>query len=167
MKPKSDLDPDFATAQRFRRTRGRTRWLLAVAAVAAVLALILARQTGSQPASVPSATPVLTGEHARVLQPAPDQPEPGTRPQAPDHFIVMASPSIDPGMVQRAPSGLDDAMVVPTPEALATPPFVVVPQPGPPVYPPVPIPPNPGTPQEKVAPNASQRVPVPAPAEPR
>lgn len=165
MKLKSDLDPDFATDVRHSKSRTPTRRLLVLAAIAAVLGLSLASQMQSSPFVVQGARPVATAQRVRLPQPAPDQPGTVAGSQARDHFVAMANPSIDPGMVHRAPSGLDEAMVVRIPDASGTPPLDIVPQPGEPVLPPVPVPPGSVKPNEKHVPRALPH--VPDPFEPR
>jgi hypothetical protein len=133
MKPKSEFDPDLAKLPWRFNPLARARWLLILAVVAAVLALIPTRPTRSPQVFAQRATPVLTAHRMALQQPAPAPPNAVTRPRPGEHFVVMASPSIDPQMVHRAPAGIDEAMVVRPPDQRVMFPLGVASQPGEPM----------------------------------
>ena len=146
MKPKSDIELDFATARRHWIPLTRSRWLLFFAMIAGALTLISARPPQSPQVFAHGGAPVRTAHRVALQQRAPAPPVALTIPQPVDQFVVMASPKIDPGMVHQAPAGIDEAMVVPSPGQRVTPPAVIAPQSGDPGY--LPVPPGSGSPDD-------------------
>jgi hypothetical protein len=129
MEPKPDLDPELAAPLRTRYLSARTCWLLLLLAFVAGLTLFSVRTAPGTQAIAGGAVPVLTGNRLSIQYAAPGaattvviRPEPG------DHFVAVASPAIDPQMVHRAPEGIDDAMVIPSPGSQFASPGLVAPR---------------------------------------
>jgi hypothetical protein len=114
MKSKHDLDPDFAAPS---SRRHALAWLLGLFSIFALVASL----------TLLSSTVALTAPH-RVLAQGAGSVTKAARPkirqrvsaapirvmtrQPGDHFVVIASPTIDPEMIRRAPAGIDEGMVV-------------------------------------------------------
>jgi hypothetical protein len=163
MKPKPDVDSEFAAPSRQTYPLARTCGLLFLLALIACLTLRSLRTASAPPAIMPGAAPVLTA-NGLTIQPAAQLPPARlARPQPSDHFVVMASPAIDPQMVHRAPVEIDQAMVFPTPDRESVSPGFVAPQgviPEQPEAAPI-LPPYRAVPDPQVLPQA------PAPTNPR
>jgi hypothetical protein len=113
MKPKLDLDPDFAAPPPRRYALVRTFGLLSIFALMPSFALLSSRATLSAPQVLAQgAGNVPTLARLMIRQPVPGAPVELLKPQPLDHFVVIASPAIDPQMVRRAPVGIDDGMVI-------------------------------------------------------
>jgi hypothetical protein len=152
MKPKPDIDPDFATARWGSMPRTVARWLLIFVLATGALAIIPAEPTKAPQAFAQGAIPAPGSLRLTIQQPAPELPITITEPQPRDGFVVMASRSIDPQMVHAAPAGIDESMVVRLPSRRATSPILVMPSPKKPREMPVPRRPNSETPDAKLGP---------------
>ncbi len=129
MEPKPDLDPELAGPLRTRYLPARTRWLLLLLALVAGLTLFSLKPGRGSQTIAGGVVPVLTGKRLSIQYAAPGAPAASViRPQPDDHFVRLASPAIDPEMVHRAPAGIDEAMVIPSPEPQFASPELVAPQ---------------------------------------
>ncbi len=118
MNPKPIFDPDFdheaVVSWKRRLAAGRVCVLLLLLALVAGLGLFSLRQGAVLPATAFGAMPVLTANRLTFVQGVPGAPVLVPRAQPRDRFVVVANPAIDPQMVHRAPTGIDEKMVVPS-----------------------------------------------------
>ncbi len=121
MKPTAHFDPDFVAKPPPEHRRAQMWRLLLLLAIASGAALFLLSTTLTPPQVIAqNAGPVLAPISLTIPQADPSIPLGEFVPQPHDHFVIAASPAIDPQMVRRAPAEIDEAMVV-TPRDLHTP----------------------------------------------
>jgi hypothetical protein len=160
MKPKPDLDPDFAADPRRPSAPVRVMSVLVLAAIVAGMTLFALKPAPAPPAFAQGAIPVFTGDTVVVAHPAEAEPVMVFAPQSGDRFVLMADANIDPKMVFPAPEGIDDAMVHRPFGGQVAPRVPAEPQPVDPTLPNYePIPRPAPTPDGQVAPKVSPRVP--------
>ena len=113
MKLTADADPDFVTTPPRKHRRPRILGLLLFLALAAAVALYSVSATlAPSRAIAQTQSPVFKPVTLTTQQPDPNMPLRAAIPDPADHFVVTASPLIDPEMVHPAPAGIDEAMVV-------------------------------------------------------
>jgi hypothetical protein len=168
MKPKPEIDPDFATAPWRSIPRTIARWLLIFVVITAGIALIPAEptrppQASAQASAQAAATPAPENLKLTLQQPPPASPAKVAGPQPRADFVVMASPSIDPQMVHPAPEGIDEGMVAHFRRDRRAAPFVLVEPPrNKPGQLPLPVPPNSEDPDAELDPEVSPEGPLPS-----
>ncbi len=113
MNPTADLDPDFVAKPPPEHRRAHMWRLLLLFAIASGAALFSLSTTLTPPQVIAqSPVPVLAPIRLTIPQAGPSMPLGELVPQPHDHFVIIASPAIDPQMVRRAPAEIDEAMVV-------------------------------------------------------
>jgi hypothetical protein len=157
MKPKSEIDPDFATSPWRSIRRTVARWLLIFAVLSGAIALIPAEPTRAPQAFAQGGAIVPSAVGLTLQQPPPAPQIAVAEPQPQDGFVVMASPSIDPQMVHPAPAGIDEKMVAHLRSRRATPPVLIVPRRNKLRELPVPVRPKSETPDEKLGPEVTPK----------
>jgi hypothetical protein len=138
MKPKPDLDPDFAIPSRQRHPQARTCGLLLILVVVAGLTILSIRVARARQQIAQVAVPVLTANRLTIQQTVPGAPITAIAPQprdhfvmAPqprDHFVVMSNTEIDQKMIHRPPEGIDEGMVIPVRDGRLVPRGLVAPE---------------------------------------
>ena len=166
MKPKPDLDPDFAADSRWWSV-----WVRAIGLRTLVIALagsILCGLTLACRVSAMAGDAVAqTNGRVVVLQKPGQAPRAKALTRSPrDRFVVMARANIDPEMIVPAPAGIDEAMVFTEDEGRLVRWTVVAPRPGVPAvavpgYLPIPQPRTGDPPPPEYFPR------LPAPSQPR
>jgi hypothetical protein len=162
MKPKPDIEPDFALAPWRSIPRTVARWLLIFAVITGAIALIPAEPTPAPRAFAQGGPPAPQNLRLTLQQPPPAPPAAVAVPQPRDGFVVMASPSIDPLMVHPAPEGIDERMVVRLRDRRSAPSILVEPPRNKPGRLPVPVPPNSDDPDAEPDPELPPTEPLPA-----
>jgi hypothetical protein len=114
MKPKHDLDPDFAAPSSRRHALAWLLGLFSIFALVASLTLLSSTVALTAPHRVlaQGAGSVTKAAKPKIRQRVSAAPIRVMTRQPGDHFVVIASPTIDPEMVRRAPAAIDEGIVV-------------------------------------------------------